>query len=323
MENIWIRLAFPKFGNRIDLGVTAKPRIGWIGTGVMGRSMAANLLRAGYRLTLYTRTKEKAVPLFEQGAEWKDSPAEIAAVSDFVFLMVGYPADVREVVLGPQGVLAGFRGIAERTFPPTVIDMTTSSPALAAEIYAECKARGVDALDSPVSGGDIGARNGTLSIMAGGDEAVFQRIKPVFESLGTNIVYQGKAGSGQHTKMVNQILIAGNMAGMCEALLYGFRAGLDMEKVMKSVAAGAAGSWSLSNLGPRILRGDFEPGFFVEHFIKDMKIALEEASRMGLSLPTLGLVRRLYGRLAEQGGGRLGTQALIQALESLGPDDPI
>ena len=303
--------------------MTAKPRIGWIGTGVMGRSMAANLLRAGYPLALYTRTKEKAVPLLEMGGTWKDSPAETAAGSDFVFLMVGYPADVREVVLGPRGVLAGFRGTAERAFPPTIVDMTTSSPALAAEIFAECRAQGVDALDAPVSGGDIGARNGTLSIMAGGDEAVFERMKPVLEPLGTNIVYQGKAGSGQHTKMVNQILIAGNMAGMCEALLYGFRAGLDMERVMKSVAAGAAGSWSLSNLGPRILRGDFEPGFFVEHFIKDMKIALEEASRMGLCLPALGLVRRLYGRLAEQGGGRLGTQALIKALESLGADDPI
>lgn len=303
--------------------MTAKPRIGWIGTGVMGRSMAANLLRAGYPLALYTRTKEKAVPLLEQGAEWKVSPAETAARSDFVFLMVGYPADVREVVLGERGVLAGFRETAERAFPPTIVDMTTSSPALAAEIFAECKVRGVDALDSPVSGGDIGARNGTLSIMVGGDEAVFERMKPVLESLGTNIVYQGKAGSGQHAKMVNQILIAGNMAGMCEALLYGFRAGLDMEQVMKSVAAGAAGSWSLSNLGPRILRGDFEPGFFVEHFIKDMEIALEEASRMGLCLPALGLVRRLYGRLAGQGGGRLGTQALIKALESLGTDDPI
>ena len=298
-----------------------KPRIGWIGTGVMGGSMAGNLLRAGYSVTLYTRTKEKAVPLLEMGGTWKDSPAEAAACCDAVFLMVGYPADVRGAVLGERGVLAGFRETAERAFPPTIVDMTTSSPALAAEIYAECKACGIDALDAPVSGGDIGARNGTLSIMVGGDQAVFERMKPVFETLGTNVVYQGKAGSGQHTKMVNQILIAGNMAGMCEALLYGFRAGLDMQKVMKSVAAGAAGSWSLSNLGPRILRGDFEPGFFVEHFIKDMGIALEEASRMDLRLPALGLVRCLYQRLAAQGGGRLGTQALIKALESLGPDE--
>ncbi|MBO7724862.1 MAG: NAD(P)-dependent oxidoreductase, partial [Thermoguttaceae bacterium] len=219
-------------------------------------------------------------------------------------------------------VLAGFRESLERAEPPIVVDMTTSSPALAAEIFDAAKAQGADALDAPVSGGDIGARDGTLSIMVGGDEAVFRRIVPLFEVLGSKIVYQGKAGMGQHTKMVNQILIAGNMAGMCEALLYARRTGLDMEKVMSSVAAGAAGSWSLSNLAPRILRGDFAPGFFVEHFIKDMKIALDESARMNLRLPALDLVCRLYRRLASQGGGRLGTQALIKALDGLTEDDP-
>ena len=299
-----------------------KPRIGWIGTGVMGRSMAGNLSKAGYSLTVYTRTKEKATTLLDSGAVWTESPARVAAASDVVFLMVGYPADVREVVLGEEGVLAGFRESLERAEPPTVVDMTTSSPALAAEIFDAAKAQGADALDAPVSGGDIGARDGTLSIMVGGDEAVFQRIVPLFEVLGSKIVYQGKAGMGQHTKMVNQILIAGNMAGMCEALLYARRTGLDMEKVMSSVAAGAAGSWSLSNLAPRILRGDFAPGFFVEHFIKDMKIALDESARMNLRLPALDLVCRLYRRLASQGGGRLGTQALIKALDGLTEDDP-
>ncbi|MBO7725126.1 MAG: NAD(P)-dependent oxidoreductase [Thermoguttaceae bacterium] len=298
-----------------------KPRIGWIGTGVMGRSMAGNLLKAGYPLTVYTRTKQKATTLLDSGAVWTESPARVAAASDVVFLMVGYPADVREVVLGEEGVLAGFRESLGRTEPPTVVDMTTSSPALAAEIFDAAKAQGADALDAPVSGGDIGARDGTLSIMVGGDEAVFRRIVPLFEVLGSKIVYQGKAGMGQHTKMVNQILIAGNMAGMCEALLYARRTGLDMEKVMSSVAAGAAGSWSLSNLAPRILRGDFAPGFFVEHFIKDMKIALDESARMNLRLPALDLVCRLYRRLASQGGGRLGTQALIKALDGLAEDD--
>ena len=300
-----------------------KLRIGWIGTGVMGRSMSANLLKAGYPLTVFTRTKEKAAPLFDLGAVWAESPARVAAASDIVFLMVGYPADVRDVVLGGEGVLTGFRESSDRSAPPIVVDMTTSSPALAAEIFGAAQAQGADALDAPVSGGDIGAREGTLSIMVGGDETVFRRVFPLFEVLGSKIVYQGGAGSGQHTKMVNQILIAGNMAGMCEALLYARRAGLDTEKVMNSVAAGAAGSWSLSNLGPRILRGDFAPGFFVEHFIKDMKIALDEAARMKLRLPALDLIRRLYERLAAQGDARLGTQALIKALDGLRDEDPL
>lgn len=299
-----------------------KPRIGWIGTGVMGKSMAANLLRAGYVLSVHNRTQEKAQPLSEMGAVLKNSPAEIAEVSDVVFLMVGYPADVRSVILGENGVLQGFQSVADHPFPPTVVDMTTSSPAVATEIYTECKKRGIDALDAPVSGGDTGAKSGTLSIMVGGDALPFERLMPIFRVLGNNIVHQGGAGSGQHTKMVNQILIAGNMVGMCEALLYATHAGLDTEKVMRSVATGAAGSWSLSNLGPRILRGDFAPGFFVEHFIKDMKIALDETGRMGLCLPALDLVRRLYERLAERGGARLGTQALINVLENL-REDPL
>lgn len=298
--------------------MTPKPRVGWIGTGVMGKSMAANLIRAGYSLSVYSRTKAKAEPLLELGAVWKDSPADVAAVSDVVFSIVGYPGDVRQVILGPGGVVEGFlRPGAERPFPPAVVDMTTSSPSLAVEIRDFCAPKGIAALDAPVSGGDVGARGGTLSIMIGGDPETARRLMSLFQVLGKTIVLQGGAGSGQHAKMVNQILIAGNMAGMCEALLYASRAGLDMDKVMEAVAAGAAGSWSLSNLGPRILRGDFNPGFFVEHFIKDMKIALDEAARMNLELPALKLVRTLYERLAAEGGGRLGTQALYKALESI------
>jgi 3-hydroxyisobutyrate dehydrogenase len=283
-------------------------RIGWVGLGVMGSSMAAHLLEAGYELTLHTRTRGKADGLLARGAAWAESPEAVATVSDVVFSMLGYPAEVREVVLGPQGILGGLPsgGI--------VVDMTTSEPALAEEVATAAAARGAAALDAPVSGGDSGAREARLSIMVGGDDATFQAVLPCLECMGKTIVLQGGPGTGQHTKMVNQTLIASTMVGVCEALLYAHGAGLDPERVLDSVSSGAAGSWSLSNLAPRILEGDFEPGFYVEHFVKDMGIALEEARRRGLELPGLALARGLYAELVAQGGARQGTQALVRAL---------
>ncbi|MBU6295059.1 MAG: NAD(P)-dependent oxidoreductase [Planctomycetes bacterium] len=286
-------------------------RIGWIGTGVMGRSMCGHLISKGYKATIYSRTRDKAADLVAKGAEWAASPREVAEKSDVVFSIVGFPADVREVILGPKGALAGAK-------PESVIvDMTTSEPSLAREIDAAAKAKGLFSLDAPVSGGDIGARNAALSIMVGGETAVVEAIRPLFECMGKSIIHQGPVGSGQHTKMVNQILIAGNMVGVCEALMYAFKAGLDVEKVLQTVGGGAAGSWSLNNLGPRILKGDYEPGFFVEHFIKDMGIALAEAKAMGLVVPGLALVHQLYLAVQGQGLGRKGTQSLILALEHI------
>ena len=283
-------------------------RIGWIGTGVMGSSMCGHLLEAGHEATVFNRTRARAEPLLEKGAAWAGSPAEVAAASEIVFTMVGFPADVREVVLGENGALsAAAPGSA-------LVDMSTSEPSLAVEIYEAARARDVQSVDAPVSGGDVGARNATLSIMAGGDREAFERVRPLFEVLGKTIVHQGGPGAGQHTKMVNQILIASGMIGVCEALLYGYKAGLDLETVMESVSGGAAGSWSLSNYGPRMLKGDFEPGFFVEHFVKDMEIALGEAQRMNLALPGLALAHELYVALKAQGGARKGTQALLLAL---------
>jgi 3-hydroxyisobutyrate dehydrogenase len=283
-------------------------RIGWIGTGVMGSSMCGHLLEAGHEATIFNRTRARAEPLLEKGAAWAGSPAEVAAAAEIVFTMVGFPADVREVVLGENGALsAAAPGSA-------LVDMSTSEPSLAVEIYQAARARDVQSVDAPVSGGDVGARNATLSIMAGGDREAFERVRPLFEVLGKTIVHQGGPGAGQHTKMVNQILIASGMIGVCEALLYGYKAGLDLETVMESVSGGAAGSWSLSNYGPRMLRGDFEPGFFVEHFVKDMEIALGEARQMNLALPGLALAHELYVALKAQGGARKGTQALLLAL---------
>src|SRR5580698_1372090 len=276
-------------------------KVGWIGTGVMGLSMAGHLLKAGFPLTAYSRTKAKAEPLLAQGAKWAETPRAVAAASDVIFAIVGFPSDVREVFLGSEGALAGSK-------PGNVlVDMTTSEPMLAVEIARAAKAKGVYSVDAPVSGGDVGAKNATLSIMVGGEQEVVEALAPCFGAMGKTIVHQGGPGAGQHTKMVNQILIASNMIGVCEALLYGFRAGLDLETVMKSVASGAAGSWSLSNLGPRIIAGNFDPGFFVEHFIKDMGIALEESKRMGLAMPGLALANQLYIALAAQGHRRDGT----------------
>jgi 3-hydroxyisobutyrate dehydrogenase len=290
-------------------------RVGWIGTGVMGSSMCGHVLDAGYSVTVTTRTRERAEPLLQRGATWADSPAEVAGAADVVFSIVGYPSDVRAVFLGDDGILAGAAPGS------TAVDMTTSEPALAVEIHTAARERGVDAVDAPVSGGDVGAREARLSIMVGGDEAAVERVRPLLEVMGKTIVHQGDAGAGQHTKMVNQILIATGMIGVCEALLYGYRAGLDLERVMESVASGAAGSWSLSNYGPRMLAGDFAPGFVVDHFVKDMGIALAEAKRAELSLPGLALAEQLYVALQAQGSGRKGTHSLILALASLSDID--
>jgi 3-hydroxyisobutyrate dehydrogenase len=288
-----------------------KTKVGWIGTGVMGRWMCQHLMTKGYKATVYNRTKEKAGPLLEQGAAWADTPQKVAEAADVVFAIVGFPRDVREVFLGPQGALAGAKA------GKALVDMTTSEPSLAREIYDAAKAKGAHSVDAPVSGGDVGAKNAALSIMIGGDPDVVEATKPLFECMGKTIVHQGGAGAGQHTKMTNQVLIATNMIGVCEALLYGYKAGLNLETVMQSVSVGAAGSWSLSNLGPRIMARNFEPGFFVEHFIKDMGIALDEAKRMGLCLPGLALANQLYLAVQAQGWGRKGTHALMLALEQM------
>jgi 3-hydroxyisobutyrate dehydrogenase len=291
--------------------IDTSSRIGWIGTGVMGRSMCAHLLDQGFTATVFSRTREKAATLFEKGATWADSPRAVAEQSDVIFSIVGFPHDVRQVILGEHGALAGCK-------PGNIlVDMTTSEPSLAQEIAAAGDAKGVHSVDAPVSGGDVGAREARLSIMIGGEREVVDALMPCFTTMGKTIVYQGDAGAGQHTKMVNQTLIASNMIGVCEALLYAYRAGLDLNTVMESVASGAAGSWSLSNLGPRIIAGNFDPGFFVEHFIKDMGIALSEAKRMGLALPGLALAHQLYIALQAQGHGRDGTHALELALASM------
>ncbi len=290
-------------------------RIGWIGTGVMGSSMCGHLIDAGFSTTVYSRTREKAQSLLEKGANWADTPREVAEQSDVVFSIVGFPADVREVLLGEDGALAG---AASGT---ALVDMTTSEPSLAVEISETAMECGVHAVDAPVSGGDVGAKNGMLSIMIGGEEAIVNALQPCWEAMGQTIVHQGGAGAGQHTKMVNQTLIATNMIGVCEALLYGYKAGLDLPTVMESVSSGAAGSWSLSNLGPRIMDNNFEPGFFVEHFIKDMGIALEESKGMGLTMPGLTLAQELYLSLQKQGHGKDGTHALELALAKMSDVD--
>lgn len=293
---------------KIEPGST---RIGWIGTGVMGSSMCGHLLGAGFSTTVYNRTKARAEKLIERGAQWVNSPKDVAEESDVIFTIVGYPSDVRSVILARNGALAGCKE------GNILVDMTTSEPSLAVEIAEAAAKVGVASVDAPVSGGDIGAREARLSIMIGGDKEVVEALQPCWEVMGATIVHQGGPGAGQHTKMVNQVLIATNMIGVCEGLLYGYRAGLDLVTVMKSVASGAAGSWSLSNLGARIIDNNFDPGFFVEHFVKDMGIALEESKRMGLSMPGLALAHQLYLSLMALGHGRDGTQALELALASM------
>jgi 3-hydroxyisobutyrate dehydrogenase len=277
----------------------------------MGQSMCGHIVAAGYRTTLYSRTRQKAEQLLASGAAWAESPRAVAAASDIIFTMVGFPSDVREVYFAADGALAGAR--AGLVF----VDMTTTEPTLAREIHGRAKEKGADSVDAPVSGGDVGARNKTLSIMVGGDADAVAAVMPLFEILGRNIVHQGAPGAGQHTKMCNQIVIAGTMVGVCESLVYAYKAQLEPERMLQSIKSGAAGCWTLENLVPRILKGNFEPGFIVEHFIKDMGIALAEAQRMGLALPGLALVHQLYLALQAQGHGRRGTQALMLALEHI------
>jgi 3-hydroxyisobutyrate dehydrogenase len=292
-----------------------KTNIGWIGTGVMGHSMCRHLMNAGFKTTIFSRTKSKADDLIAAGAVWADSPRQVAATSDVVFAIVGMPHDVREVFLGEQGILAG-------TKPgDIVVDMTTSQPGLAVEIAKAATEKEVSSIDAPVSGGDVGAKNGTLSIMIGGDELAVDALMPCWEAMGSTFVRQGGAGCGQHTKVVNQILVGAGMIGVCESLLYAHQSGLDLETALRSVSSGAAGSWALTNLGPRIVAGNFDPGFFVEHFVKDLGIALEESAQMKLQLPGLKLAHELYTRVQENGDGKLGTHALQKTLAQMSDVD--
>jgi 3-hydroxyisobutyrate dehydrogenase len=281
-------------------------KIGFVGIGVMGKSMVRNLLKGGLEVHVYSRTQAKAEKLLEKGAIWEESVALLASRCPVIFSMVGFPGDVEEIYLADEGIL-------DNAAPGSyIIDMTTSQPKLAKMIFEVAEKKNISSLDAPVSGGDIGAKNGTLSIMVGGERKAFEHILPLFRLMGKNIVHQGGAGAGQHAKMCNQIAIAAGMLGVCEALVYAERSGLDQRTVLKSIESGAAGSWSLSNLGPRIIDGDFSPGFYVKHFIKDMTIALESAASMGLDTPGLAGAKELYEQLAERGCGEDGTQALYR-----------
>jgi 3-hydroxyisobutyrate dehydrogenase len=286
-------------------------RIGWIGTGVMGLSMCGHLLAAGYRVTVYSRTKTKAQALLDRGAEWAERPQAVAAAAEVIVTMVGFPEDVRGVYFGPSGILSGVKAGA------ILVDMTTTIPTLSREIAERASTVGCSAVDAPVSGGDIGAKNATLSIMVGGDKQSVRTVMPLLELFGKTIVHQGGPGSGQHAKLCNQIVIAGTMVGVCESLLYGYKAGLDLNSMLESIRGGAAACWTLDNLAPRILRRNFDPGFLVEHFVKDMGIVLEESKRMNLTLPGLTLVHGLYHSVVTLGHGHRGTHALMLALEKL------
>jgi len=286
-------------------------RIGWIGTGVMGSSMCSNLMIAGYKVGVFTRTRSKADSLIEKGAQWCSSPAEVAAACDVVFSIVGYPDDVEACYLGKDGVLSG------NPRCHTIVDMTTSQPSLAERIFQKAAEKSIASLDAPVSGGDVGAREGKLAIMVGGSESTFQSVLPLFNIMGENIALMGDAGAGQHTKMSNQIKIASTMIGVVEALLYGYKAGLNLNGLLDVIGKGAASSWSLNNLGRRIVNDDFNPGFFIKHFIKDMGIALDEARQMNLALPGLAMAHQFYLSAVAQGYENLGTQALYKVLESM------
>ncbi len=288
-----------------------KETIGWIGTGVMGQSMCLHLIKAGYQAFVYNRSKEKAVNLEAEGATWCDSPADVAKNSRVIFSIVGFPADVEEVILGQQGALQTAREGC------ILVDMTTSEPVLADKIAQMAKKKNVLSLDAPVSGGDLGAREGKLAIMVGGDKAAYDAVLPMFQVMGENIAYMGSAGAGQHTKMSNQILIASTMIGVVESLLYAFKAGLDLDGVIDVIGKGAASSWSINNLGRRIVKGDFDPGFFIKHFIKDMGIALDEAKRMNLSLPGLALANQFYVAATALGYENLGTQGLYKVFSEM------
>ncbi len=288
-----------------------KRNIGWIGTGVMGNSMCIRLINAGYSLNIYSRTKEKARKLIEMGAIWCESPKEVAEKSNIVFTIVGYPEDVKSVLLGSNGVLEGIEPSS------IIVDMTTSEPELAGLIYSEAQKKEVDSIDAPVSGGDVGAKEGTLAIMCGGKREIFDKMRPIFEVLGKNIAYMGKAGAGQHTKMSNQILIASTMIGVVESLIYAYKAGLDLDSVIDVIGQGAASSWSINNLGRRIVNSNFDPGFFIKHFIKDMGIALKESKRMNLSLPGLALANQFYIAATAMGYENLGTQGLYKVVQKM------
>lgn len=284
-----------------------KAHIGFVGTGVMGKSIVKHLLTGGHQVTIYTRTKEKAEDLLDLGAKWAQSPGEVASQVDIIFTMVGYPSDVAEVYNSATGIFEnGKDGLV-------VVDLTTSTPTLAIDLYNKSQSLGMSSLDAPVSGGDVGAKSGKLSIMVGGDKEVFDKLFPIFELFGEHIIYQGKAGAGQHTKMANQIAIASSMIAACEAITYAKEAKLDPEMVLQSITKGAAGSWSLTNLAPRMLKDDFEAGFYMKHFIKDMGIALDESKKMNLKLPGLEMTYAMYQSLADQGFENEGTQSLIKA----------
>ena len=286
-------------------------RVGWVGVGVMGRHMCGHLLAAGHQATVYSRTASKCAPLVDAGARLASSPREAATGADVVFTMVGAPSDVKAVTLDDDGVLAG---LAPKTL---LIDCTTSTPSLAQQIAARAEAKGVLALDAPVSGGDVGAKAGTLSIMCGGSGAAMEQARPLLEHMGRAevVLHMGQAGAGQHTKMCNQILACNNMVGVAESLRYATAAGLDAAAVVKAIGAGAAGSWAMQNLGPKVVGRDWAPGFMIEHMAKDLGIAVEEAERLGLALPGLARARVMYDALLRHGHGRAGTQALILALE--------
>ncbi len=286
-------------------------KIGWIGTGVMGLSMADHLQNGGHDLHIYNRTRSKAEQLLDRGGVWHDSPASVAANSEILFTMVGFPSDVEEIYFGEMGILSSEK------WPRILVDMTTSKPSLAKRIAEVSSKSRIESLDAPVSGGDVGARDAVLAIMVGGQKKTFDEVLPLFHLMGKTISFMGEAGAGQHTKMCNQILVAGTMLGVCESLLYASRLGIAEEAIIDVIGKGAAQSWAINNLGPRIAKGDYDPGFIVEHFIKDMGIALDEAASSGFSLPGLALVRQLYIALKAQGHGRSGTQALILALKKL------
>ena len=284
-------------------------KIGWVGIGVMGRSMCGHLLSAGHEVKVYTRTKASAESVLAAGAQWCDTPGEVAVGSEFVFTIVGFPADVRSVYLGQDGL------VSRAAAGTVLVDMTTSEPALAVEIHAAAAARGVHALDAPVSGGDLGAKNAALAIMVGGEQEPFDRAMPLFDKMGKNIRLMGGPGAGQHTKMSNQILIAGTMIGVVESLLYAVKSGLDVDAVIDVIGSGAAGSWSINNLGRKIAKDDYDPGFFIKHFVKDMGIALAEARKMGIALPGLALAEQLFVAAMAQGLENMGTQGLYLALK--------
>ncbi|KRM87051.1 NAD(P)-dependent oxidoreductase [Lacticaseibacillus thailandensis] len=281
-------------------------KIGFIGTGVMGTGIINNLLKAGYDVTVYNRTKAHAQPVMDNGAHWADSPAEVAAATDITISMVGFPQDVENIYFGDEGILAG------ATTGQLVVDMTTSTPTLARKIAAAASARGVIAVDAPVSGGDVGAKNGTLTVMVGGDPAVMDTLKPIFDVIAGSVHRFGDAGMGQHAKIANQIMIAGTMTGLTEMLVYARATGLNLDDVLATVGAGSAANWSLTNYGPRVLKGDYTPGFFAKHFLKDLRIALDEADKLGLDLPATKTAKQLYAQLVDAGHGNDGTQALVK-----------